>query len=279
MVAQPDIADRLQHGELPPHAANSDRLLGVLMDPDKDFSEVSAAIESHVVIVGKLISSANSAWSNPIRPITALNEACSRLGLGVVRTLSIALAVGRSFVVANCPAFDPKHYWMSSIITADIASKLAPKIGVDSGTARAAGLLHNIGLLWLADRAPRETDTALRAARDNGEIGIDAHLQQQCGIGYRNAGLLLMSRWAMPDPLLICFDSSKAADSAPASRQMFELIDVSAGMTASVLSEPRDPDNEHHLTGVDSKKLSDEIQYQVSQLQKTEGLASVLLGP
>lgn len=279
MVAQPAIADQLSRGQLPPHAANSEQLLDVLMDPDKDIPEVAAAIELHVVIVGKLISLANSAWSNPIRPITALDEACARLGLGVVRTLSIALAVGRSFAVASCPEFDPKRYWMSSIITSGIASKLASELDVDPGTARAAGLLHNIGLLWLADRAPRETGAALRAAGEDCEHGIDAHLRQQCGIGYREAGHLLMSRWGMPERLLMCFSPSAAADSAPDARQIYDLVHVSSEMTANVLSEPPDADSEYHLAGMDSKQLNGEIQYQISMLHKTDSLASVLVRP
>lgn len=279
MSERPPISEQLASGELPPHTANSAHLLQLLMDPDQDMAGLAAAIELHAVIVGKLIALANSAWSNPIRPVTALDEACARLGLDVVRTLSIALAVGRSFAVGKCPEFDPKRYWMSSIIAADIASRLALELDLDPGTARAAGLLHNIGLLWLADRAPAETAAALKAAQEYGDIGIDARLQDECGVGYRAAGTLLLKRWALPEALIACFDPPPDTDNQPAVRHMSDLVHVSADLTAEVLSGNADTCREYCLSKLDSQQLREEIAHQLSRLSRTEDIVAALVGP
>lgn len=278
MDEQLSVAQRLSTCALPPNAASATALLSMLMDSDKDMADVATAVQTHAVIVGKLISLANSAWSNPVTPVTALDEACSRLGLDVVRTLSIALAVGRSFVVSRCPAFDPRQYWLSSIIAADIASRLALSLKLDPGTARAAGLLHNIGLLWLADCAPEETDAALKAARTLSDFGVDEHLQQKCGIGYRDAGALLMSRWTLPDALISSFRPNSTSDGQSEARQMYELIQTSADLTAGVLAGNTQPLDECQLGALTATRLSSEIAHQVSRLPKTEVMAAKLVG-
>jgi HD-like signal output (HDOD) protein len=278
MDEQLSVAQRLSTCSLPPNAGSTTALLRLLMDSDKDMADVASAIQSHAVIVGKLISLANSAWSNPVRPVTALDEACSRLGLDVVRTLSIALAVGRSFIVSRCPEFDPRQYWISSIVAADIASRLALSLKLDPSTARAAGLLHNIGLLWLADCAPEETDAALKAARTLSDFGVDEHLQQKCGIGYRDAGAVLMSRWTLPDALISSFKLNQRIDGQSEARQMYELIQTSADLTANVLTGNTEPFDDCCLDELTATRLNSEIAHQVSRLPKTEVLAARLVG-
>lgn len=278
MGQQSSIAQQLSTSSLPPNAACSSALLNLLMDPDKDMGDVAEAVQSHAVIVGKLIALANSAWSNPVRPVTALDEACSRLGMDVVRTLSIALAVGRSFTVTRCPEFDPRQYWISSIIAADIASRLAVELNLDPGTARAAGLLHNIGLLWLADCAPTATAAALKAARTNSDIGVDEHMQRECGIGYRDAGAVLMSRWTLPDMLISCYKQDQVAEGEPVARQLYKLTQIAADLATDVLAGNPEPHSACRMSELTATRFSAEIAYQLSRLPKSEIMAAALTG-
>lgn len=63
-----DAKDYLSTCEPPKLATNASELLVALMEPDNSMAEVAAAIEGQALIVGKLISLANSAWSNRSRP-------------------------------------------------------------------------------------------------------------------------------------------------------------------------------------------------------------------
>ncbi len=142
--------------QLPSLPAGAPYLLKSLTNENIDFAELASVVEKFPGIAGKLISLVNSAWSAPATEVTSLEDTCSRLGLGVVRSTSIALAVAAPFNSTRCPSFDLEYYWCSVLLAADAASRLA---GVSSSirdfepaTARAAGLLHNLGLLWLADR-------------------------------------------------------------------------------------------------------------------------------
>ena len=81
---------------------------------------------------GKLISLANSVWSAPTDEVSSLENACARLGFGVVRSTSIAIAVAAPFNPSTCPAFDLEYYWCSVLLTADVASRL---VSVSSGAS------------------------------------------------------------------------------------------------------------------------------------------------
>ena len=192
-VAQ-KLSDR--NTEIPSLSTGSSQLIMRMMDNDIGVQEVLFALERYLVVVGKLISLANSTWSNPTVEVTTLDAACTRLGLDVVRRVAIALVVGRLFEVLNCPVFDRTRFWASSIVTSEIATALAPHFNLDDMSARAAGLLQNVGLLWLADRLPSEANAALSAVQSEPNKNVTEQFERHCGIGYMDAGFILVGFWA-----------------------------------------------------------------------------------
>lgn len=261
-------------GELPVLAANTAELLTILTDRDSDMGDVANSIENHATIVAKIVSLANSSWSMPVTPVSALDQACSRLGLDIVRTLSIALTVGRSFSVSRCENFNPVHFWMSSIVTANLASSLAEEQGLDVGAARTAGLVHNVGLLWLADGLAEDTNAALLTASHQPDRSLDKLLDSHCGIGYREASRQLLTHWNMPEELIpYCEDSPNMCFSP-----MNGLVEMAADLSALILAnDDLDAvDFDRYEANPDFVRKMCEIQR--SQLDKFEGLASAIVG-
>lgn len=188
---------------LPP---NTGLLLRSLSDDKLSLSQLAGLLERFPPIAARLIGLANSSWSAPASPITSLEMACSRMGLDVIRSVSIGLAVGTPFKPDRCPGFDSDRFWAASILTADAASWLSANLeswsGMDTHSARTAGLLHNLGLLWLADRMPEQTGQALMTIRQAPEQNLNAALIAQCGIDYPNAGGFLSEHWHLPELLV-----------------------------------------------------------------------------
>ncbi len=67
---------------------------------------------------------------------------------------------------------------------------------------RTAGLLHNLGLLWLADNRQKEAACALNLAAHE-SISINQALQQIVGAGYCEVGGYLGDVWGLPDILVV----------------------------------------------------------------------------
>ena len=196
----PPVLHELSNRHLPvlPHGAQD--LLMQLNDENTDFEQVAASLEHFPTIVARLISLANSAWSAPRAEITSLAMACSRLGLNVVRSTSIALAVAAPFNLLHCPQFNARKYWTSALCTAEISYQLAKLLPEyeQAQTARACGLLHNLGLLWLADQLPVLTHQSIQRRESDQDISLDQSLFEIVGAGYTQAGAYLATLWELP---------------------------------------------------------------------------------
>lgn len=177
-------------------------LMQALGDDNLRFHEIARAIENVPSIAARLLALANSAWSAPASPVLSLEAACSRLGLKVVRTASIALAVSQPFNPARCPAFDGSTFWSSALLNAEAAAHLAEYLrGNEVSAARTAGLLSNLGLVWLAESLPQQTGIALQSCHAAPSGGLNHALASECGLGYDEAGALLADAWQLPRQL------------------------------------------------------------------------------
>lgn len=210
-----DITADLAHGivvdgNIPVLPPGIPRLLHALADDDVNFRDLTHLLEEFPSIAGRLIAVANSAWATPVTPVLSLLDACARLGLSVVRGLAIALSVTAPFNVHRCPNFDPGRFWSTALLTADGAEmfgRFMAQGGDDAPLLRTAGLLHHLGLLWLADRYPAETGRALTEYAETPSVNLARALRGITGTDYCDVGSRLARAWGLPKPLsdVMCF--------------------------------------------------------------------------
>lgn len=194
---------------LSPPAMNIHVLMKTLADDDMGQQELAAVLHHYPVITARLIALSNSVWACPATPITNIETACIRLGTSVVKGVSIAIAVAASFNAARCPAFDPIRFWTTSMLVSEgaglLATKLPNKIIYSQDfqhTAQTAGILHNLGLLWLADNFAADTSEALQLAATDPLLNVNQALIQQMGINYCLIGAWIGKQWQIPDELI-----------------------------------------------------------------------------
>jgi HD-like signal output (HDOD) protein len=275
--------DQLGTLQLPSVPAGAAYLLKSLTSETIDFIELAAVVEKFPGIAGKLISLVNSAWSAPVSEVTSLEATCSRLGLGVVRSTSIALAISAPFNPAKCPSFDLEYYWCSALLTAEAASRLAVELSVkhefEPATARAAGLLHNLGLLWLVDRLPAEVDRALTMVKNDQAESVQQALSQVVGFDQVRAGGYLGNRWGLPDPLVRAMTYYPDTDYQGSQCELVATVGLAAGLVSAILKEESCPEQDIRLSSLDLTKGSLENVFdQINgQLVKTRDIAKVLI--
>ena len=190
---------------LPPLAAGAGRVMAVLGGDDIDMRTLIDAVQQCPSVAARLMRVANSAWSTAAEPVDSIDAACARLGLDVVRSIAIALATSGPFTLRRCGAFDFRRFWSSALLSAEGADWTARledlASGLEPNVARTAGLLHNLGLLWLADRLPEQTSQALQAADEGCEPAVMIEIRRHCGVGYDEVGGYLAESWGL-SPLL-----------------------------------------------------------------------------
>lgn len=186
-------------------------LLKALNNDDIRYAQLAQEIELFPSIAIKIVAIANSAWSLPGTPITTLPEACSRIGLNIVRSVSIALCISQVFDPTRCPVFNAKKFWISALLNAESAF-LCAKSNPDicNNTARLAGLLHNIGLLWLANKYPQETESAILHTKNNSEYSLSESLIERLDFDYYGAGGNLAVAMQLPDIIADAICTKKA---------------------------------------------------------------------
>ncbi len=201
-----ELETRMASSSLPVLPPATAELLDVMYKEGVSFDEVTAVVEKFPPVAARLIALANSSWSSPAVEVTSLDMACRRLGLLVVRSVSVALSIANVFNPRTCPAFDPLRFWNRAFLMAELSTlvvwRLPPAHALEPQTARTAGLLHNLGLLWLATWMPEETNKALSAAGKQEEKSTDQLLEAECGIGYIEASALLAQAWKFPRVLV-----------------------------------------------------------------------------
>ena len=196
-------------------------LFVALGDPALSFDVLTERLAVFPSIVARLLALANSPWSSPVAPVATLDDAVSRLGLDIVRSVAVALLVSNTFDANRCRRFDPRLYWCSALLSAECASLLAASARpaaplstpLPPATARTAGLINNLGLLWLADALPAETDDALEAVAADPALSVSAALISVCGVSDGDAGEALGKAWNLPAALTAAM-SGRAAPGA-----------------------------------------------------------------
>lgn len=225
-----------KYPELPVFPPGVPELLKALANDQINYAELAEELERFPSITIKVVATANSAWASPTIPITSLRDSCSRIGLMIVRSISISLSVSQVFDPAKCPSFNPKTFWISALITAEAAYLCASNTtDVCPDTARLAGLLHNVGLLWLADKRPEETAVAIYQSKNNENINLTQALSENYSIDLNALSGYLASAIELPEIITQTIASNSIDMCSANSTSMIDNHHYACQLAAAVL--------------------------------------------
>ncbi len=196
--------DILRLEQIPPLSTTANELLRVASAPDLDARGLAAILEKDAPITARIVGLANSAFFGQSRPVLGMEEAIIRvLGLDMVRSLALSMALAGSFDTRRCPAFDVQHYWVVSLGTAALSRDLARAVGnpevVHPDAAYLCGLLHSLGQLALVHLRADLACDAIHAHQDAPELDIVELERVHLGVDRWQAGEWLAFRWQLPE--------------------------------------------------------------------------------
>jgi len=175
------------------------RLNRVLADPRAGAAEVAQVIESDPAMAAKVLQLASSAFFGLAAPTVSIDKAVVRLGIEIVRSLATASAL---FAAITPPheVLDVAELQSASLAVAQVASQLADALSVRQA-AFAAGLLHGIGRLVLAARAPDAyRDVVSESSRADRPLA-DLELER-LGVTDGDIAAYLLGIWGLPDSIV-----------------------------------------------------------------------------
>ncbi len=209
-------------------------LLAVLGDEEISFPELAKKIAEFPTVAARLMFLANSSWAAPVAEITSLEMACAKLGLALVKSVSISLAIAAPFDPGKCPAFRSDRFWSTALLVAEGAAALARRsdqFGEEAlGSVHTAALLHNLGLLWLADNMPEAANGAFEQTNENPELSLAEVLRAHCGADHARIGGCLAQAWEFPAMIESAMQNHLDADYAGAHWQIALVTGLAAAM-------------------------------------------------
>lgn len=280
--------DSIDIGEsIPALPAGVPELLKDLTDDEIGFQDLTSKLTRFPSITSRLLFLANSSWSSPLVPIDSLDLACSKLGLSVIRTVSLALSIAAPFNSAKCAGFDSRKFWLSSLLTADVARALAGVAGTvgkqQQAALHTAGILHNIGILWLADRSPESMSVALITIKENPDIRFSDELKRVCGLSYSDINDKLAESWQFPSLLHAALAQHNNPHYSGDHHKVVNTLGLASKLAGAIISQREEDfsaiesDPRTHLLGISSEQVSQSCELIEKQLESISGLVDSYL--
>ncbi len=190
--------------DLEPLPVSVTRLAGLVSSDDSSVDEIAEVVAFDQGLTAKLLRFANSAMAAGREPLTTVNSAIIRLGLGQVLEVAIASSVRRKLDV-SIPEYGIEEglFWRHSVTTAlaaeSMSSILRRRIPPESFTA---ALLHDVGKLVLSRFLdPERLEYLNRAREEGGRNPLEAEAEI-LGVHHAELGGLVCQHWQMPDPIV-----------------------------------------------------------------------------
>jgi HD-like signal output (HDOD) protein len=172
-----------------------------LAEPDASIKDVVHIVEQDVAISAKVLQLVNSAFFGLPREVSSVKTAVGFLGIDTLQNLVLSVGVFSIFEqLTKLPGFSCEELQAHSQLAAKIAGQIPASAHV-RGIAVVAGLLHDVGKLVLATRAPAHFKRALQGAEAEGRplYAVETELM---GVSHAEVGAYLLGIWGLPSPVV-----------------------------------------------------------------------------
>jgi two-component system, cell cycle response regulator len=167
---------------------------------DVSIGEVASLVQTDPALSGRLLERANAAASGG-RPVIAIAQAVSRLGLQAVKQLALCFSLVDQYSKGKCQAFDYSHFWSHSLLMGVAVQEFGALQRLGSPEELfTCGLLAQVGQLALATAYPLEYSRLL----DTGTRGKKLLLLERelLHLDHLHLSRELMTRWGLPQVLV-----------------------------------------------------------------------------
>jgi putative nucleotidyltransferase with HDIG domain len=218
MMATPLTRDAVlaRSAELPAFPRVIENILTTVDDPDANLRVLAAHIEHDPVVTGRVLAIANAAASHRGRQskVRDVYGATSLIGLARVRELAVTTALA-SFVNGVVATDLSAGFWRHSVAVGACCGELALYVDskVSADAALIAGLLHDVGQLWLYRFEPEAFHAIWHDALSNA-VAIE-EVERDCfGVDHSTLGAWLTQSWALPEDIVAAIRHHHAPNAA-----------------------------------------------------------------
>jgi putative nucleotidyltransferase with HDIG domain len=191
-------------------------LLGDLDDDNSSMMALARHAERDPVVTGRILSTANRMLRYEGWPeVHDVYIAVSLIGFARIREIVLTTCIV-NFTGNFC---SKRLYWGHSLAVGIGAHELAGMVGVNPNIALVAGLLHDVGQLWMSYFHPREfQETRLQVAVHGREIC--AAERERFGFDHCRVGEVVSRHWQLPEDIVCAIAHHHAPDDKAAANKL-----------------------------------------------------------
>ena len=236
------VSEAADFPELSEVATQIARMTSDLSAPVKDIAD---RIESDPVLLKRMLTIVNSPFYGVSGPITKVTDAVSLLGYKKVCNLAVGVSVQALFPPVQAHGFDYARFWQNSIYSGVAAGVIASRVpGDQPAGVFSAGLLQNVGVLFLIRYRPLDYGTAMGMSRGQ-NIPLAIAERESWGGDHAEIGAKICERWQLPRLMREVIRHHHFADlkeNVPdGTRAIIQIVNLS-GLVADVIENPDSED-------------------------------------
>jgi HD-like signal output (HDOD) protein len=219
-------------GRLPSVPRLYAELTALLADPDATLADAERLVEQDAAMAAKVLQLANSAYFGRAHAATRVGQAIGYIGLNALKAITLSAGAMAAFPAdRRIEGFSIERLQRHSTLVARITRRLLDDRRHEEG-AVAAGLMHEVGMLVLASRAPDYLAEVLtRAAREQRPtFEVERELR---GFTHAEVGAHVLGLWGLPHAIV----EAVAYHHDPAAAHDPQLDAVTAVHVANVLAD------------------------------------------
>lgn len=186
--------------DLPAFPRVISEILATLDDPDANLNLLVAQVSRDPVLAARVFSQANSAALGTRHESTVRNlyTATSLIGLSRLRQTVLMTQLAGFLRGAQTPQISP-GFWEHSVAGGICAEQIAAHARLPTDHALIAGLLHDVGQLWLCRFRTEAFLSAWRRSLTG--TAIEQAEEEAFGVHHALVGAWLLESWGLPEML------------------------------------------------------------------------------
>lgn len=177
-------------------------LVEVLNNPWSSSKDLAKVISVDPILSSRLLRLVNSAYYGFHREIVDIQQAISLVGFNTIRSFAFCMTIFDNFFeVHPRQAFNKEQFWIHCLGTGMVAKHLSKRLGQENiGGYFMAGLLHDIGKIFLYQFMPREFYRIMALSQSYKISFYDAE-RLLININHTEIGQLVLQEWNLPKSL------------------------------------------------------------------------------
>jgi len=213
---------------LPSPPAVAVQILNAVQKNESGMKELSDIIATDPALTGKMLKVANSGFYALTSEVTNIDRALAVLGTNIIKNIALSFVFATDFRGQYNDDFDFDGYWRSSVTAAVSAELLIQQLGIRDEDIFVTALLHNIGMLVMAQQKRSEYTQLIKETTMTPEPLTRAE-QELFRFDHQQVGSVTVEDWGLPlhiaEPIAYHHNPESAAEEFKATAYLLHFAD------------------------------------------------------